>query len=278
LSREMLWGLTIGLQRSKQVSKSIEFVEHREYQPGDPVTAIDWKVFARTDRLMIRRQQADTEANIILVLDASADMASASEGHPDLKTSKLGQAITVLGALTLYAQKRAEPVGLLVLGGGDIIHRWIPPSRRATAAIFHSLASLTAAGKAELHEGFEQLTEYLAKPSLIVAVSDWMEDPARWGKSLESLATYRHDIRALHLYSAKEWAFDLPENIRLFAKEGQEDIPLEPSSIRDDFLLEVRRYKNEVSEWAARSKAIWSYAALEDSLLLPLLRLIQGER
>ena len=210
LAREILWGISSGMQRSNQVTKSIEFVEHREYQPGDAISAIDWRVFARTDRVMVKKQQADTEGMLILVLDASADMESSDKGKPDFVNSKLGRAITALAALTLYAQKRAEPVGLLIVGGSGAEHQWIPPSRRSASAIFHALATIKGAKKANLYQGFRDLLSKLTRPSIIFIASDWMEEPSEWGVALEGLAAMRHDIRALHLYSQAEWSFEIP--------------------------------------------------------------------
>lgn len=276
LAREILWGISVGMQRSNQVTKSIEFVEHREYQPGDPISAIDWRVFARTDRVMIRKQQADTEGTLILVLDASADMESTEKGKPDFVRSKLGRAITALAALTLYAQKRAEPVGLLIVGGTGAEHQWIPPSRRSASSIFHALASVQGAEKADLEQGFMTLLSKLSKPSIIFIASDWMEEPSEWGRALESLASMRHDIRSLHLYSKVEWAFEVPESIRLYGREGGREIPLHREQIRQRFLEEVAKYKLEIVEWSSRAKAIWSYAPLEETLVFPLLKLLKG--
>lgn len=276
LAREILWGISVGMQRSNQVTKSVEFVEHREYQPGDPISAIDWRVFARTDRVMIKRQQADTEASLILVLDASADMESTQNGKPDFVKSKLGRAITALAALTLYAQKNAEPVGLLVIGGSGSAYQWIPPSRRSAGVIFHTLAMIEGAEKANLEQGFLTLLSKLSKPSIIFIASDWMEEPSEWGKALEGLSSMRHDIRGLHLYSKIEWAFEIPESVRLYGRETGTEIPLQREQLRQRFVEEVENYKREIVEWSSRAKAVWSYAPLEEELVFPLLKLLKG--
>ena len=72
LARQIVWGMTSGNHRSNRVTQSIEFVEHKVYQPGDPLSSIDWRVFARTDKLMVKKQQAETNSDVVLVLDASA--------------------------------------------------------------------------------------------------------------------------------------------------------------------------------------------------------------
>ena len=145
LARQLVWGMNSGNHRSNRVTQSIEFVEHRTYQPGDPISAIDWKVFARTDRLMIRRQQADTDAQLVLVLDATGDMQSGIDGQVgQWEDSKFGKALTSLAALTMMSHKRGDPVGLWVCGseqqGG--LNGFVPPSGRTMHPIFSSFCPL----------------------------------------------------------------------------------------------------------------------------------------
>ena len=73
-ARELAWGYRIGQHASKRVAKGIEFMDTKEYTPGDPIRDIDWRVAARSDRLVIRRQVAETDLKIFLVLDASAEV------------------------------------------------------------------------------------------------------------------------------------------------------------------------------------------------------------
>lgn len=280
LARQLVWGMNSGNHRSNRVTQSIEFVEHRNYQPGDPISAIDWKVFARTDRLMIRRQQADTDAQVVLVLDATGDMQSGMDGEADQwEDSKFGKALTSLAALTMMSHKRGDPVGAWVCGGSANhagLNGFVPPSGRSMHPIFHLLASVKPSGGTALANSLTQLNMQLRRKSIVIIVSDWMEDPTAWGGALELMAASGHDIRCLQLYSRQEWEMDLPESIKVFGFEQQSEQPIQPSAMKDIFAEEVARYISEVETWSARANAIWVQSALEDDLLGSLIQLVRG--
>ena len=277
MAREIVWGMNNGHHRSHKVTRSIEFVEHKEYQPGDLLSSIDWKVYARTDKLMIRQQQADTDVDCVLVLDASADMAIAIQGemNESLENSRLGKAITAIASLALMISNRGDAVGLWICGGKGVAEHFIPPSRRSLPAIFHALATVQSFAVAQLDLELQKFMRHLHRKSVIIMVSDWMEEPEKWGASLEMLAAQNHDLRSLHLYSRQEWSLDLPEDIRLMAHEDSRMVHFEVDGMKADFLDEVARYLDDVHTWAARSKTIWVEAALEDSLIAPLVELLR---
>ncbi len=282
LSREIVWGMNNGQHRSNRVTRSIEFVEHKLYEPGDPLSSLDWKVFARTDKLMIRRQSADTDANVVLMLDASGDMQSTDSGTvEDWVESKFGKALTSIAALTQMSSKRGDPVGLWVCGGCDVqtgLAGYIPPTQRSIHAIFHCLAQVNPKGEGNLAGNIQNLAHRLPRKSVVVIVSDWMEDPDLWGPQLEVLASMGHDIRCVQLYSRREWNFDLPESIQVFSDEVQTKTPLDPVAMKESWDLVLQEYRDKVSQWAARSRAVWIESVLEEPLLPPLIRLVKGWR
>lgn len=269
-----------GQHRSNRVTRSVEFVEHKLYQPGDPISSLDWKVFARTDKLMIRKQSADTDANVVFLLDASGDMQSTHSGNIDDWTeSKFGRALTAVAGLAHMSQKRGDPIGLWVAGGADIptgLKGYIPPTQRSLRLVFHRLASVHPSGEAKMHTHLDRLAVHLPRKSLVIIVSDWMEDPSLWGPKLETLTAIGHDVRCLQLYSMVEWELRLPESIRVYSAEQQDHIPLDTPAMKNAWLEAVQQYRTEVEEWSGRARAIWVQAAVEEELLPPLIRLVRG--
>ena len=280
LSREIVWGMHTGQHRSNRVTQSIEFVEHKLYQPGDPISSLDWKVFARTDKLMIRRQSADTDANVVFLLDASGDMQSTHSGDiADWTESKFGRALTAVAGLAQMSDKRGDPIGLWVAGGTDApsgLEGYIPPSQRSLRSVFHRLASVNPSGEATLHTELAQLALQLPRKSVVIIVSDWMEDPKLWGPSLETLTAMGHDVRCLQLYSRIEWDLDLPDSIRVYSAENQQHIPLDTPAMKSAWLDAIEQYQQEIKTWSGRARAIWVQAAVEEELLPPLIRLVRG--
>lgn len=282
LSREIVWGLNTGQHRSTRVTRSVEFVEHKVYEPGDPISSLDWKVYARTDKLMVRRQSADTDSNVVFLLDASGDMQSTYTGKTENWTeSKFGRALTAVAGLAQMADKRGDPVGLWIAGGDSVatgLQGYIPPSQRSLRPLFHQLASVHPSGNASLHSHLTQLAVRLPRKSIIVIVSDWMEDPSLWGPTIETLAAQGHDIRCLQLYSKVEWSLELPESIQVYSEEHADEIPLDTPAMKDTWQQTIAVYRSEVQTWSGRSRSIWVEAAVEDELLPPLIKLVRGWR
>ena len=269
-----------GQHRSNRVTQSVEFVEHKLYQPGDPISSLDWKVFARTDKLMIRRQSADTDANVVFLLDASGDMQSTHSGDiADWTESKFGRALTAVAGLSQMSDKRGDPIGRWVAGGVDApsgLEGYIPPSQRSLRSVFHRLASVNPGGEATIQTNLAQLAIQLPRKSVVIIVSDWMEDPNLWGPHLETLTAIGHDVRCLQLYSKVEWDLDLPESIRVYSAEYQQQIPLDTPAMKSAWLDAVDQYQREIDTWSGRARAIWVQAAVEGELLPALIRLVRG--
>jgi uncharacterized protein (DUF58 family) len=241
---------------------------------------MDWKVYARTDKLMIRRQSADTDANVVFLLDASGDMQSTDSGKiDDWANSKFGRALTSIAGLAQMAAKRGDPIALWVAGGKDApvgLDGYIPPSQNGLHPIFHRLASVNPSGQADLQVHLEQLAQHLPRKSIVILISDWMEDPEVWGPRLEALTALGHDVRCLQLYSEVEWSLSLPESIQVFSEEQRNPIPLDSQAMQSDWMDVVQEYQDSVQKWAGRSRAIWVRAALEQELLPSLIRLVRG--
>ena len=198
---------------------------------------------------MIRQQSADTDANVVFLLDASGDMQSTHSGNIDEWTeSKFGRALTAVAGLAQMSQKRGDPIGLWLAGGADVLtglDGYIPPSQRSLRPLFHRLASVQPSGEAFLHTHLEQLAVHLPRKSIVIVVSDWMEDPSLWGPKLEALTAVGHDVRCLQLYSKIEWELELPDSIQLFSAEHQDHIPLDTLAMQSVWKDTVAQYRAE---------------------------------
>ena len=144
--------------------------------------------------------------------------------------------------------------------------------------MFHHLAKVQPEGSDILGQDLLQLAQRIRRKSIVVIVSDWMEDPEKWGPNLELLSSMGHDVRCLQLYSQVEWDLELPESIRVYGFEGRNDIPLDTQNMQDVFRSEVQKYCDEVDNWAIRSNVVWVKSALESDLLPPLIHLVKGLR
>ena len=259
-ARQATAGLSHGPHRSLRVASNVEFADYKEYTPGDPLKDLDWKVAARSDRLVVRRHQAETELRCMILLDASGDLGTGARGRyrrPPLLGSKFGYAVTLAATIAYFLHHHGEPVGLLTLGGEGVRWPYIPPrsSPAHLAQILAALAGLAPAGRASLDRGIRELGSRIQRRSLVILVSDFMEEPASWGPAMLALGRRRADVRAVHLYDRREWALDYADPLRFFSPEGGDALPLDPSGARDAFREVVAEYLLEVRGAMARTRA-----------------------
>src|SRR5271163_2132740 len=123
-ARSIVAGSMHGLHRSPYLGMSVEFASHREYAPGDDLRHLNWKLYARHDRLYIKEYDADTNLNLYLLLDASASMSCANTGR-----SKLHYAASLAAALAHLALKQRDAVGLTLFAETVLAH--LPPRSNA---------------------------------------------------------------------------------------------------------------------------------------------------
>lgn len=267
-------GLMHGTHRSRRVGSNIEFADYKEYSPGDALRDVDWRVYARSDRLVTRRYEVETELSCTIVLDASADLSTGESSRfrlPELEGTKMGHALTLAACLAWFLHKHQEPVGLVVLGGqGE--QPYVPARGGGThiARLFGALASLRPGGQANLGAALATLGPRLRRRSLVVLISDFMEEPALWVPSLSALARRRTDIVGFHLMDRRELALDYERPALFYSPEGGDALPVDPvgalgefKAVRSQWLQEVR---GGFSTYQGRYYPAWTHLPLEQAL------------
>ncbi len=255
LARNAVDGWRHGEHRSRKTATNIEFKDYQEYSPGDPLKHLDWKVAARSDRLVIRRQEDETEVSVTLVLDCSGDLGTTADEPPDLQSSKLGTAIVMTATLAVFLQRHGDPVGLEILGGDGVDSRSILPRSGSLPRIIRALAEVRPAGRAHLAGAFETIGSRLPRRSVVILISDLMEEPAEWGPQLGAMVRRGIDLRVAHLHDPAEWTLQLPGPMQLFSPEGGVDMPIDPEVARGPLAEVVDAYVAEVKQWLGRHRA-----------------------
>ncbi len=284
VARHAVDGVEHGQHLSRAVGSSVEFEDYKAYAPGDPLSRLDWRVAARSDRLVVRRHRAEAHLPCWIALDASGDMGTgvASLGHDQprapLDGSKLGFALCLAATLSWYLSLQGEPVGLALLGGQGSPWSVLPPraGRRHLGRVLGALASLEPAGRAELGVGLTGLARRLRRSSLVILISDLMEEPEHWAPSLRALGQRRGELRVLHLQDPGELALDYPRVARFFSPEGGESLPLDPAESRQEFRAVVDEWRAEVERLVISWQGLYLPVATNRPLAEPLLRLVRA--
>lgn len=198
-ARRVLDGLYSGRHRSAMHGSSIDFAEHRPYQPGDELRTIDWRAFARTDRLLIRRFHDDRQLPVALIVDHSASMAY---GEP----RKHDTALVTAAAIGLLAIDQGDSARVLADGTST----WTADLGGAIGAT--RLAQVLEAGKpsgtCDLAVVLRSATDLLKRRSLVVVVSDLLCDPVPLLPPAADLAARGHELAFIQVLDATE--LDLP--------------------------------------------------------------------
>ncbi|HNQ35519.1 MAG TPA: DUF58 domain-containing protein, partial [bacterium] len=184
VARTVVEGSLTGLHRSLHKGSSVEFAEHREYAPGDDPRYLDWRVFGRTDRLYVKTFREETNLKSLILLDASGSMAYRGRG-----LSKLEYAVYLAAGLSYLMVNQKDAVGLMVFDSA--VRRMVKPAS-TSRHLHHLLEQLQVTAAAEttnLGEVLHTIAARARRRSLIILISDLLDDPER---VLKGLVHFRH--------------------------------------------------------------------------------------
>jgi uncharacterized protein (DUF58 family) len=192
--------LAYGADSSPFLGGGIDFVQSRQYMPGDSVKSIDWRVTARTGKVFVKEYEAPKQMPMYIVLDTSASMCVSS-----LKMSKYAWAVQIATSLALVAQNRMSPVGLMGCGGKERDLHFQPSlSKSIVMQWAHSLRRYDLAESTSLSMTLRRLLPSLKSKSLLLVISDLHDADAM---SALKLANQEHDCAVLLMRDPAEEGF-----------------------------------------------------------------------
>jgi uncharacterized protein (DUF58 family) len=239
VARSVVDGFISGLHQSPMLGMSVDFAEHRSYMPGDDVRRIDWRVFARTDRLYVKEFEADTNANLHLVLDISKSMDFGSAAATKLEYAKF------LAASLAYVSKRQrDRIGLITFDS-DIVEV-IPPSIRHFNAVLHALDRLEAGGGSEYHGPLQRIGESLRRRSLVVLISDLYAPVEQLLPAIDQLRQRGNDLIVFHLLDPLELSLELGDVTSVEDLESGSRLPIAAAQLQQEYSQLVRAHQAEL--------------------------------
>lgn len=255
-ARILTAALLNGEHRSRRVGQAIEFADYQEYLPGMDLRGLDWRVWGRTDRYVVKRFETETELPCTVVLDLSADLSTGNRargGLPDLEGSKAGYAITLAATLLYFLHMHGEPVGLeLVAGETDL--RSLPPrgGRNHLQLLFRTLANARPKGRGNLLPALNRVGNRLRKQGWVAVITDGMEEPSSWLPALGAFARRGADLRLFHVYDRGEWTFAFDRPTVFYSPEGGAELPVDPGGASLTVAQAAREYVDEVRAGVVR--------------------------
>lgn len=228
LARTVVDGFLHGQHRSLRKGSSLDFAEHRSYQPGDDLRRIDWRVYGRTDRFYIKEYDADTNAGVIFALDESGSMDFGSGA-----VTKFDYARFLVAALAWLSKSQGDRVGLATFR--EELVDIVPPSVRHLQLVLHTLSRATAAGASRLVHAIGRIGHLTTRTGIVVLVTDCYDQPEALGRAVSALRTGGHDVIVFHIVDPAETQLpgDLPATFE--DAESGALLPLRPGELRDKY-------------------------------------------
>jgi uncharacterized protein (DUF58 family) len=243
LARTVVDGFMHGLHRSSRMGLSLDFAEHRPYQPGDDIRRIDWRAYGRTDRYYVKEYEADTNAAVVFALDASASMDFGGGGGP---LTKFHYGRCLVASLAWLAQRQGDRVGLVTFTG-DLVEV-VPPSTRHLPLLLHALGRARAAGSGRLPLALERVARIATRAGIVVLVTDCYEDPADLARGVGTLRARGHDVIVFHVLDPAER--DLPWTAPGTFEDAESGvrIPLRPDELRSGYRRAVESHRRDLAQ------------------------------
>lgn len=236
-ARVVVEGFLSGLHKSPHRGFSVEFNDYRHYQQGDDLRHIDWKLYARTDKLYIKQYEDETNVRCVILLDTSASMAYSSGG-----ITKLEYAVTLASALAYFIMRQRDAVGLITFD--DEIKDYIPPKCRQPhlMLILRTLAAVEAGTKTDVVKPLVNLAATLKKKSIVVLITDMLDDEVRIINTLQNLRAMGNDVLTFQIMDDAELNFPFIEASEFIDMENNESYITSPAAIRKAYLENMNEF------------------------------------
>jgi uncharacterized protein (DUF58 family) len=246
VARQIVEGFLAGLHRSPHRGFSVEFAEHRMYQPGDDLRHIDWRVFGRSDRYYIKQFEEETNLRGYVLLDVSASMAWTSQ--PGVLPPKLWYAKQLAASLALMLVRQGDAVGMLAFDSAVRAHITPRGGRRHWHELLRALAHIEASGQTDPGNALRDLAGRLRRRGLVILLSDLLVDPDATRLALRFLRHRGHEVLVLHLLDPGERELPGVGEARFVDPETDEEVPVSAADVRAEYREAVER---ALSEWRA---------------------------
>lgn len=231
-ARRILDGLYSGRHVNKTRGHAQDFSEHKPYNPGDEPKTLDWKVFARTDRLVVRHYEEQTNMGVTIVLDDSASMNFSWNG----RTSKLEYAKMMSAALAYLVNSQRDAIGLLSTS------TFLPYQSHpgVLEQFFNVLDTLKPAGAWALDRYQDRLLSSIKKKSFVLVFSDFMADESRVEAFFRALRSKKHEVIAFQVLDAAEIEFPFEGPLIVEDMESGQTIRTDADTLRADYVKKIQ--------------------------------------
>jgi len=256
ISKEVVEGFITGLHRSPFHGFSVEFAEHRLYNTGESTKHLDWKLFARTDRLFVKQYEEETNLRCQLVIDTSSSMLFPYEKGKVSKINKLAFSVYSAAAIIYLLRKQRDAVGLSLFSDEIEFHSEARLSSVHIDLLYNQLGALLRQEQAQLQkktntvDALHMIAENIHKRSLVILFSDLIahENTDELFEALQHLKYNKHEVLLFHVTDHRqEKEFDFRNQpYRFVDLETGEHLRFSPHDLKKNYEKAMSDYFEEM--------------------------------
>lgn len=289
LAKQVVEGFIIGLHKSPFHGFSVEFAEHRQYNPGESLRNLDWKVFARTDKMFVKKHEEETNLRCRVVIDSSSSMFYPDEKECNERKVLSKIQFSTLAAASLFQllKKQRDAFGLTLFSDKIDVHTLERSTsihhRLLLAYLEKLLQSADKNKKTSAAESLHQIAESIHQRSLVIIFSDMMENIAGTGNEIENLFSAlqhlrhnKHEVILFHVTDKKqELDFQFSNRPYQFVDlETGEKLKLQPAQVKDSYSTQMKKLFHQIRMRCGQYKIDWVEADINlgfNQILTPYL-------
>lgn len=246
VAKTVVDGFVAGLHRSPTFGFSQEFAEYRQYTEGDDLRHVDWNVFARSERIYLKRFRGETNSQLLLLIDASASMTYGSG-----KIRKLDYARFLAASLAYLSSQQRDATGLIVFD--EDVTNYIPPSTRQgqLMRILHAIEKAEGGTRTDFTKPFAHFQQFLHRRGIVVVMSDFYAPPEEVARVIEPLRYHGNEVVLLHILDPQELDPKFRDPVLLLDVEDNEAMEVSPEYTRTEYKQKIDQHLQQLAEKAS---------------------------
>lgn len=254
LAKQVVEGFITGLHKSPFHGFSVEFAEHRLYNTGESTRHMDWKLFAKTDKLFVKRYEEETNLRCRIILDVSSSMYFPEDLEKG-KQNKMGFSVYAAAALVELLKKQRDAYGLSFFSDEVEVHTEAKSNVAHQRLIYAQLEKLldqeVLNKKTSAVDALHSISDRINKRSLVVIFSDMLDNSERENElitALQHLKHNKHEVILFHVVDhVKEIDFEFENRpYRFVDMESGEEVRLNPNDVKDLYVKEMKEKEAEL--------------------------------
>jgi uncharacterized protein (DUF58 family) len=251
LARHIVEGYLTGVHRSPYKGFSVEFAEHRQYEPGDEIRHIDWRAFGKTDKYFVKEYEEETNLKAYLLVDASGSMAFRGSKKA---LSKFEYAQHVAASLAYLMLHQMDAVGLITLD--TKVRNLIPPkaSPKHLLRVLTTLEDTQPGGETAMAPLWHELAgHHLRRRGMVIILSDFFDQLQPLVRALRHLRHRNHEVVLLQVLAPEELEFPYKRLTQFRSLEvGDQKVLVDARRLREDYLRNFEQFRRELKVQAGK--------------------------